>query len=292
MTSPIKILFIINPISGTVKKSGVQQLIQTHLDSTKFDYTIAYTEYPLHATEIAKKEADNYKIIVAVGGDGTVHEVGLGLIHTNTILGILPMGSGNGLARHLNIPMSTKKAIINLNQFKCKVIDTVKINDTYFLGAGGIGFDAHISNLFASSKTRGFITYIKISINEFFKYQEQEYELQIEGNTFKRKAFLITFANSNQYGNNAFIAPNSIIDDGFISIVILKKFSLLYAIPLAIKLFTKKINSSKFVEEIKVKKALIISPSQEIHLDGEPLLTNREINIEVLPKSLNVICNE
>lgn len=292
MTSPLKILFIINPISGTVKKSGVQQLIQTYLDTSKFDYSITHTEYPLHATEIAKKEAENYKIIVAVGGDGTVHEVGLGLIHTNTILGILPMGSGNGLARHLKIPMSTKKAILNLNTFKSKTIDTVKINDTYFLGAGGIGFDAHISNLFATSKTRGFITYIKISINEFFKYQEQEYQLHIEGNTFNRKAFLITFANSNQYGNNAFIAPNSIIDDGFISIVILKKFSLIYAIPLAIKLFTKKINSSKFVEEIKVKKALIISPNQEIHLDGEPLLTNREINIEVLPQSLKVICNE
>lgn len=292
MSSKTKILFIVNPISGTVKKSGVQGLIKSLLDLNKYEYTIAYTEYPKHATEIATKEASNYSIIVAVGGDGTVHEVGIGLINTKTILGILPMGSGNGLARHLKIPMSTKKAIQTLNNFKSSTIDTVKINDTFFLGAGGVGFDAHISYLFSTAKKRGFITYIKISIKEFFNYKEQKYQLDINGETLERDAFLITFANSNQYGNNAFIAPNSIIDDGWISIVILRKFSLIYAIPLAFKLFTKKINSSKFVEEIKVKKAQLISPNQEIHLDGEPMLTKNTINIEVLPLSLNVITNE
>lgn len=292
MSKLINILFIINPISGTVKKSGVEHLINENLDLTKYNYSIKHTQYPHHATEIAKQEANNYQIIVAVGGDGTVHEVGLGLINTNAILGIIPMGSGNGLARHLKIPMSTKKAILLLNKFKSKAIDTVKINDTHFLGAGGIGFDAHISYLFAKATKRGFITYLQLSVKEFFNYKEQDYQLIIDGKTLHRKAFLITFANSNQYGNNAFIAPNAVIDDGWISIVILKKFSLIYAIPLAIKLFTKKINSSKFVEEIKVKKTQIISPSKEIHLDGEPLLIENTINIEVLPLSLNVISNE
>lgn len=292
MTTPLSILFIINPVSGTVKKSDVEQLIENYLDTQKFVYTIKYTEYHLHAFEIAKQEANNYQIIVAVGGDGTVHEVGLGLIHTNTILGIIPMGSGNGLARHLKIPMSTKNAILLLNNFKSKLIDTVKINDTYFLGAGGIGFDAHISNLFAKSKERGFITYLQLSIKEFFNYKETNYQLTIDDKIMYKKAFLITFANSNQYGNNAFIAPNAIIDDGWISMVIVKKFSLIYALPLAIKLFTKKINSSNFVEEIKVKKAQIIFPNNEIHLDGEPLKIENKINLEVLPLSLNVISNE
>ena len=292
MSELINILFIINPISGTVKKSGVEHLINENLDLSKYNYSIKHTQYPHHATEIAKQESTNYKIIVAVGGDGTVHEVGLGLIHTNSTLGIIPMGSGNGLARHLKIPMSTKKAILLLNNFQSKPIDTVKINDTHFLGAGGIGFDAHISYLFAKATKRGFITYLQLSVKEFFSYNEHNYQLIIDGKIFYKKAFLITFANSNQYGNNAFIAPNAVIDDGWISIVILKKFSLIYAIPLAIKLFTKKINSSKFVEEIKVKKAQIISPSNEIHLDGEPLLIENTINIEVLPLSLNVISNE
>ena len=292
MKTALNILFIINPISGTVKKSGVQELIKNNLDLTKFKYTIVYTQYAGHAIEIAKKEAKHYQIIVAVGGDGTVHEVGIGLINTNTILGIIPMGSGNGLARHLKIPMSPKKAILLLNTFKIKIIDTVKINDTYFLGAAGIGFDAHISNLFSKAKKRGFLTYLKISIREYFNYKEQEYQITIEDKIYTKKAFLITFANSNQYGNNAFIAPNSIIDDGWISIVMLKKFSLIYAIPLAIKLFTKKINSSKFVEVIKIKKAHIISPKQETHLDGEPSLIENSINIEVLPLSLKVILNE
>lgn len=292
MAAPLNILFIINPISGTVKKSGVEQLIKENLDAKKIVYRIKHTEYPHHATEIAKQETNNYQIIVAVGGDGTVHEVGLGLINTNTILGIIPMGSGNGLARYLKIPMSTKKAILLLNHFKSKPIDTVKINDTHFLGAGGIGFDAHISYLFAKATKRGFITYLQLSVKEYFNYKEKEYQLTVDGKTFYKKAFLITFANSNQYGNNAFIAPNSVIDDGWISIVILKKFSLIYALPLAIKLFTKTINSSKFVEEIKVKKVQIISPSKEIHLDGEPLLIENTINIEVLPLSLKVISNE
>lgn len=288
----INILFIINPISGTVKKSGVEHLINKNLDLSKYNYSIKHTQYPHHATEIAKQEANNYQLIVAVGGDGTVHEVGIGLINTNTTLGIIPMGSGNGLARHLKIPMSTKNAILLLNNFKSKPIDTVKINDTHFLGAGGIGFDAHISYLFAKATKRGFITYLKISIKEFFNYKEQDYQLIIDGKTFRRKAFLITFANSNQYGNNAFIAPQSIINDGWISIIILKKFSLLHAIPLAYKLFTKRINSSSFVEEFKINKIQIKSPHQEIHLDGEPLLMENILNIEVLPLSLKVISNE
>lgn len=292
MSELVNILFIINPISGTVKKSGVEQLIKENLDLTKFKYIVKHTKYPHHATEIAKQESENFKVIVAVGGDGTVHEVGLGLIHTNTILGILPMGSGNGLARHLLIPMNTKKAILNLNKLNTKKIDTVKLNDTYFLGAAGIGFDAHISYLFAQATTRGFITYLKISVKEFFSYQEKNYQLMYDGKTVTKTAFLITFANSNQYGNNAFISPHSIIDDGWFSIIILKKFSLIDAIPLAMKLFTKKITSSKFVEEIRVSKASILSPETTMHVDGEPVLTNKNILLEILPLSLNVITNE
>jgi diacylglycerol kinase (ATP) len=292
MNNKIGILFIINPISGTVKKSGVEQLIKENLDLAKFNYIVKYTECPHHATEIAQQESNNFKLIVAVGGDGTVHEVGLGLIHTNTILGILPMGSGNGLARHLKIPMNTKDAIINLNKLNSKRIDTVKLNDTYFLGAAGVGFDAHISYLFAKATKRGFLTYLKISVKEFFNYQEKTYQLTYDDKTVTKNAFLITFANSNQYGNNAFISPHSIIDDGWFSIIILKKFSLFAAIPLAIKLFTRKITSSKFVEEIRVSKASILSSETTMHVDGEPVLTEKNIHLEILPLSLNVITNE
>ncbi len=292
MYARLNILFIINPISGTVKKSGVEILIKKHLDYLKFTYQIKFTEYPNHAFEIAKNEAPNYQIIVAVGGDGTVHEVGTALIHTNTILGILPMGSGNGLARHLKIPINTKKAILVLNNFYSKKIDTVKLNNFYFLGAAGIGFDAHISALFASSTTRGLITYLKISIKEFFAYEEKNYRLTINGVAFDKKAFLITFANSNQYGNNAFIAPNSKIDDGVFSVVILKKFPLLYALPLAVRLFSKKITSSRFIEEITTTNLSIETASKELHIDGEPIRIEEKIIIELIPLSLNVISNE
>lgn len=292
MNKPIQILFIINPISGTVKKSGVEKLIKEHLDADKFNPVIRYTERPHHATEITQSESTKFSIIVAVGGDGTVHEVGLGLIHTNTILGILPMGSGNGLARHLKIPMNTKKAILILNTFKAKKIDTVRINNTHFLGAAGIGFDAHVSNLFAKSTTRGFFTYLKIAVQEFFAYKQKEYKLSYSNTTTERKAFLITFANSNQYGNNAFISPNSIIDDGWFSIIILKKFPLYAAPILALKLFTKKITTSSYIEEIKVQEVEIHTPSTDLHIDGEPIQTISPIIMKIDPLSLNIICNE
>lgn len=292
MTKQKKILFIVNPISGTGKQKNIKSLVDLYLDKTKFISTLRFTEYAGHAKEIVKNEHPNFDIIVAVGGDGTVHEVGTSLINTDCILGIIPTGSGNGLARHLKIPMKAKDAVKHLNNYKTKKIDTVLLNNQPFLGAAGLGFDAHVAWKFDEAPTRGLLTYLKIAIQEYFSYKPQEYKLIFKDKTIETTDFLITISNSNQYGNNAYISPNSVLDDGYIRLIGLKYFPLYIAPLLALKLFNKKILTSKYVTEYKTDSVEIQSPRPEMHMDGEPVKHHDTIKIEVNPKSLNVISNE
>lgn len=292
MSEQKKILFIVNPISGTGKQKNIVSLIDSYLDKNKFNSTIQFTAHAGHAKEIVKNEHPNFDIIVAVGGDGTVHEVGTSLINTNCILGIIPTGSGNGLARHLKISMKIAEAIKQLNNHKTKKIDTILLNKQPFLGAAGLGFDAHVAWKFDEAPTRGLLTYLKISVKEYFKYKPQEYKLIFKDKTVTTKDLLITISNSNQYGNNAFISPNSELDDGFVRLIGLKPFPLYIAPILAYKLFNKKILSSKYVTEYKTNQVEIQSPRPEMHMDGEPVKHHEIIQIEVNPKSLNVISNE
>tara|TARA_R110001592_G_scaffold68674_2_gene210611 strand:+ start:2618 stop:3496 length:879 start_codon:yes stop_codon:yes gene_type:complete len=292
MTAQKKILFIVNPISGTGKQKNIESLVDLHLDKIKFISTIKFTEYAGNAKEIAKNEHSNFDIIVAVGGDGTVHEVGTSLINTNCILGIIPTGSGNGLARHLKISMKVINAIKHLNNYKTKKIDTILLNKQPFLGAAGLGFDAHVAWKFDEAPTRGLLTYLKISLKEYFNYKPQEYKLIFKDKTVTTTDLLITISNSNQYGNNAYISPNSELDDGYVRLIGLKSFPFYMAPILAYKLFNKKILSSKYVTEYKTNQVEIQSPKPEMQMDGEPVKHHEIIQIEVNPKSLNVISNE
>lgn len=289
MNNKKNILFIINPVSGTGKQKIVEQLINKHLDKSIFTVSIKYTEYSKHAIQISEESASQYDIIVAVGGDGSVNEISKSLINTNTTLGIIPTGSGNGLSRTLGIPMNIKKALLRINALNVIKIDTAKINDYHFLGTAGTGFDAHIGWLFSKAKERGFWSYLKITFKAYFNYQEQNYTLNIDNQEVKTKALLITFANSNQYGNNAFISPNSIINDGFLRIIVLKRFPLISIFEFTYRIFNKKFLTFKYVKEYKGKKINIITPQQELHIDGEPFKMKNTLNIEVVPKSLNVI---
>lgn len=292
MSNLKKILFIINPISGTGKNKIVEPLIEKYLDKSIYLPTIIYTKKPKHAVEIVKNELANYTVFIAVGGDGSVNETALALINTDKILGIIPTGSGNGLALHLKISTNIKKAIETINHQKTKRIDTALINGVPFLGTAGTGFDAHIGWKFANAKKRGFWTYVKITVMEYFNYSEANYFINIDGVEKQEKALLITFANSNQYGNNAFVSPNSIIDDGFLRLIVLKKFPLYYSFAFAYKLFTKKFHTFKFVTELKGKKITIKAPKKELHIDGEPFLLDSELVLSINHKSLTVICDE
>ena len=289
--SKVSLLFIINPNAGTKSKSNIPFLIHKYVDNEKFDIEIQYTNAPGHATVLAKNASQNgVSIVIATGGDGTVNEVMKGLIHSETALGILPFGSGNGLARFLGVPMNHIEALKFINTSTNVCIDTCQLNEHAFVNVAGTGFDAHIGNVFARSKERGFSTYIKLSIKEFRKYKSKEYELIVNGQTFYRKAFMISFANTSQFGNNAHIAPEADIEDGLVDVCIMKPISILEMPIVVYKMFNKSIHLSNYVEIIKCDSAQIMRLAPDaIHIDGEPHSADSLLDLKVIPKSLWVL---
>jgi len=285
-----RICFIVNPISGIGKQKVIEKLIDERLDHTKFEYEITYTKAAKHAMELAAKAAaDQFDIVVAVGGDGSVNETAAGLIGTQTAMAIIPTGSGNGLARHLGIPLNLKKALEVINAGYETVIDSVQLNEHIFVNVAGIGFDAHIGWEFAKFGKRGFSSYLKIISREFPRYKAQDVELIIDGKSSIKKAFLISFANGSQWGNNAYIAPAADCRDGLIDIAILKDFNLLSAISIGYRLFKKTIHKSAALETIKAKEVIVRQPGTIAHIDGEPIETGNELRIKVNPLSLRII---
>ncbi len=285
-----KILFIINPISGIGKQKVVERNIELFLSKQLFEYEISYTKFAKHATEISRSAASHFDIVTAVGGDGSVNEVSAGLINTKTALAIIPAGSGNGFARHLKIPLNPKDAIEVINSLNIKEIDTLQIQDKSFVNVAGVGFDAEIAHRFATFGKRGFIPYLQLIINQAFKYQPQEFEIEIDGKIFREKVFLITIANSSQYGFNACISPNSNLSDGIIELCIIQPFPLIYSPILGMRLFNKSIPDSSYVKIFQGKN-IRIKYEKEIfaHIDGEPVKFENEIKIKILPLSLRVV---
>lgn len=284
-----RIVFIVNPLSHELKGCNPEYIIENTLDLNQFDYRIVYTEYPRHASELAHDFLNSFDIIAAVGGDGTVNEVGRALINTNATLAIIPVGSGNGLARHLGIPIGLVQAIRALNHSYPICIDTAKINDRPFLGVAGIGFDAYMADRFARFGRRGLASYCKVAIQEFAHYQSQTYHLSIDGRPITRKAFILSFANSSQYGNDFIIAPKAHIADGFLDLVILDDVPA-YSIPQYIYRFKHgTLDHSSHYESYRFKEITLCAPSILAHLDGEPVRFQNEIKITVQPHSLKIL---
>lgn len=285
-----KILFIINPKAGTKSKKEIPDLISNCLDKHKFDVSISETQYAGHGVELAKQASINgCDIVVAVGGDGTVNEVAQGLLYSQTALAILPMGSGNGLARHLKIPMDLKKALLAFNTYGISKIDTGKVNGQLFLCTSGLGFDAEISHQFAQQKSRGFYTYAKIASKSLLGYPSKQWNIQVDGQSLKTEGILFTVANANQFGNNVFIAPNALLQDGLLDLCVLQKVSLIN-IPLVLKdLFTKSIHQSRFYTLQQTKKVVVKNEGTiKAHVDGEPILVTDNVEFEILEESLKV----
>ncbi|WP_316747016.1 diacylglycerol kinase family lipid kinase [Pedobacter gandavensis] len=289
--SKSNILFIINPISGGKDKLKIPALIDAHLDRSKFNANYSFTEYVGHASEIAEEAASkNFDVIVAVGGDGTINEIGTKVMQQNKILGILPFGSGNGLSRFLKIPMKTIQAIKVINDFKVRVIDTGRFNDKSFFNMAGMGFDAHISSVFAGNKSRGLSGYLKLGLKEMLNYKPQTYHIYIDGKEYVRTAFVVSVANSSQYGNNAHISPNASITDGLLDVCIIKKFPLFKIPVLAYHMLNGSADQTAMVEIIQGKDIRIVRPVNDaIHIDGEPYFMGKELNISMAPLSLNII---
>ena len=288
-----KILFIVNPNAGK-KISG--KLIETIRKELPENITkeIIIWEDPAHFSEITQKlKTENYTDAIAVGGDGTVNQVAKSILNTNIALGIVPAGSGNGLARSLGISVKTELAIKQIAKGKTQFIDCGTVNGIPFFCTSGVGFDAHIGKLFATSEKRGLQSYVKITFRELFAYKEQNYSIRIDGKEISKKAFLITVANAGQYGNDFYIAPQAKLNDGLFHIAVLKPFNLLQAVGIVVKVMQRKADTSKFIETFSGKEISISREKKDsIHYDGEPDSQGTELNYALLPKSLKVIVGD
>ena len=286
-----KIIFIVNPISGTHNKDQILDLVDKTLDKNIYQWETWYTQYAGHAVELAAKAVEEKTdIVVAIGGDGTINEVGRSLVHTDTALGIIPCGSGNGLARHLQIPLEAKKALKIINKGIVEYIDYGRINGLCFFCTCGVGFDAFVSLKFATAGKRGVMTYLEKTLQEGLNYQPETYELETADGTYKFKAFLVACANASQYGNNAYIAPAANLTDGLLDITVLEPFTVLEVPQLAFQLFNKKLDQNSHFKSFKCKKLTIKRQHPGVmHFDGDPIEGDATIEVELIPKGLKVI---
>lgn len=288
-----KILFIVNPISGHKDKKNFPSLVESLIDKEKYDYSISWTEYGGHAKELAREAiASGVDVIVAVGGDGTINEIGTAMLGAEQTFAIVPCGSGNGLARHLHIPLKAEKVITGvINKGVKSKIDTASINGVPFISIGGVGFDAIIADYFAKDPNRGLKTYVKLVTERYFKFQPEKYHLILDDDTeIDCEPLFISFANSNQFGNNAVVSPHASLNDGLLDVCVFKKPSFISIPDVAVKLMTSRIDHSKIVDIYKAKKIKVIRQKEDIaNVDGEAMMMAKDLDIEIKPLSLNIL---
>ena len=285
------IAFIVNPVSGTKTKNRITKLIRELLNKELFSPTVVATEYAGHATQLAQQFAlEGYYAVIAVGGDGTINEVGKGLCGTNTALGIIPNGSGNGFARHLEISTRMNRAVEMLNNSEVISVDYCTVNDIPFFSTFGVGFDALVAQDF-SNTSRGLKGYIESILKDIFQYKPEQYHLQGEGIDLTTSAFLINFANASQWGYDACIAPKASLQDGWMDVAIVNEFPLIKAPELAWQLFTKSIDENHYMHTIRAKEIMLKreNESSPVHIDGTPTQMAKDLHIKIVEDGLKVL---
>jgi diacylglycerol kinase (ATP) len=286
-----RLYFIVNPASGVRKPRNFKHMVERYLDHSRFDHHICFTEKKGSAIRLANNAvSEGADVVVAVGGDGTVNEVVRGIAGSNAIMGLIPNGSGNGLARHLGIPLQLSKAIQVLNNQNIRTIDTATINDHLFASIAGIGFDAKVASRYERLGRRGFMAYLHIVVTEYFRYRSRPYKLRIDGKQMEARAMLISLANSNQFGYNTIIAPGADLSDGLLDIVIVEKIPF-FQIPAIMGLvYSKQIDKSRFVQIHKGREIFIErEKDKRVNIDGESVWMGKDLHIRVNPGSLRVI---
>lgn len=286
-----RLLVIVNPISGISSKKSVVNAITSHIDMKKFDVMMHFTQYPGHATVLAEEAVkDGIDVVVAAGGDGTVNEVAKALVGTSAVLGIIPCGSGNGLARHLHIPMDIRKAVQIINDGEVIAIDSMTVNGIPCFCTMGVGYDAKVCEAYSKESTRGFVTYARKFIEGWFTYEPQEYIIETEHNVINRKAVAIICANANQWGNDFHVAPKASLRDGMIDVTIIHPISFINAIPMPAQILGYSFDKNPDVETFKAKSILIKRRvADAIHVDGEPMHVGKDVRVEVKSDILRII---
>jgi diacylglycerol kinase (ATP) len=287
-----KVLFIINKYSGTGYRSQVEGAILSQCYQLGLEATLEFTKSRGHATELAHQGTldKKYETIFAVGGDGTVNEVAKAVVHSNQVMGILPCGSGNGLARHLGIPMKIKDALPMIGSASVIAMDSMLVNEQLSINISGIGFDGHIAGMFGKDGKRGLISYSKLVLREFLRYKEFEVNFQIDDSSFHQKAFVIAFANSSQFGNNAHIAPHASVCDGLLDISVIRKIPLHQVAGFAAKMFSGQLHKSAFTDIKKGKRiTLKFEEPMTYHIDGESQNPQDIFTIQMQPASIRML---
>ncbi len=294
MSDKLKLVVIYNPFSGRRKVKHLPEMVVNLLKGTNYQVLVWPTEKASDVTLLTDKAIkEKANVVVAAGGDGTINQVASRLVNTGISLGIIPLGSGNGFARHFHIPMKTEKAIELLKTAKSKDIDTIWINRHCMVNVGGIGFDAHISSLFANNKKRGLQGYVK-TIAQQMGYKSEAYKIYQKNEiVWQGKAFMISIANASQWGNNVKVHAGALPDDGLMNLVVLKKFSAIELPVILSSVLKGKLHlSDKTMVFTGTDFRIERLKEGSVHADGEPLWLGTEININIEPLSLKVLSNE
>lgn len=287
-----KVLFIINKYSGSGYRPQAEGRLITQCTELGIEPSLEFTQYPGHAIEICKAAVNEklFDVVFAVGGDGTVNEVAQGVVNTHQVMGIIPAGSGNGLGRHLGIPIGFTNTFSYLNSTSVIAMDSFYVNNRLSLNVSGIGFDGHIANLFGKNGKRGLLNYSRLVISEFSSFKEWQAEGSLDGMPFKKEVMVFAIANSSQFGNNVRVAPNALVCDGLLDISLIRKVSWVNAIGLASQLFRGTLQSSPSVsmmtgKEIKVR----LTAPVPYHVDGEGMPPTKDFTIKINPGSVRML---
>lgn len=284
-------LFVLNPISGDVEKDDLESDIRTTCEEHGIGcdfYTTSGENDEVRIKELMAQQ--QYDAVYAIGGDGTVSIVASLLIGTSIPLGIIPLGSGNGLAKDLNIPQDTEEALQLIHEHAVRSIDTLTVNGHPSIHLSDLGFNALVVKRFCEGDTRGPGAYAWIAMQEYLSYEPKQYRIETDTENFEGPAFMVTIANANAFGSNATINPNGILNDGRFEICLIEPFPKAAALGILYQLYTDSIDTSVYTRKITCTRATIHNLENEvIHIDGEPIPIADVVNVKILPKSLKVI---
>lgn len=294
-----KILYLINPISGTKEKSSLREMIIRRTKDQHIPFEIVSTSKTGNYDHLRQKIKDEKVTdIITCGGDGTISAAAGSLMDLDLRFGIIPMGSGNGLALSAKIPVAPTKALDVIFSGKSDEIDGFYINGRFSCMLCGIGFDAQVAHDFAKEKKRGLQTYIKVSVINYFKARPFSFTITSEEKSFETNAFFISVANSNQFGNNFTIAPQASLRDGLMDIVIVKKMSKLM-LPFSVLSQVTGINALQKIDDHISRRnvvyfqtsslKIINTDNAPLHIDGDPVSTSPVFDIRMKPKAFRLL---
>lgn len=286
--NPNKALFVLNPTSGV---PPVNFIVSKELEIRKKDLSFCKSLTKEDTGTLIRDNFDKYEIFVAAGGDGTVHTVATELVGTNKILGVLPLGSGNGFAKEFGFKMNVRSLLSDIKKAESMNIDVIEINDNLCLNVAGIGLDSFVAHSFNNLKLRGFLPYVWLTLKTFLALRPFHVKIKCDGEEIvSEKLFVLTVANTRQFGNNAFIAPEASPNDGMIDVVLIKPFPKIFGSIFILRLFTKRINKSKYVRHFKTDKEIVIETEEtRFHIDGEPLDISGKVVIRIKREVLKVL---